>query len=233
MGMADVILKLVGDKSKFIEYKPDIINTGFPEKAREIVKVASQVDSRCRIFGAETHKYKFNPVASMEKVIDFEKKYNIKLPEAYVSFLTQVGNGGAAPEYGLYSLEHIEQYESEYLLQDDSDEVFIDKNLTPEKWSQTVRKLNETDDDEAYILLMRKIMKGAVVIGSQGCTFDNLLMCSGSQAGKIVYWDWNMIEDYPPIFSDKTFEEWYLEYFHKIIVDDTHKITSKIKGVNK
>ena len=206
MGMADVILKLVGDKSKFIEYKPDIANASFPEKAREIVKIASQVDSRHNIFGSEKHKYKFNPVASMERVRSFEEKYNIKLPEAYVSFFTQVGNGGAGPEYGLYSLEHIEQYESEYLLQDDSDEIFIDKNLTLEKWNSTVRKLDEIDDDETYDSMMRRIMKGAVVIGTRGCTYDNLLMCSGSQAGKIVYWDWNMLEDYPPIFSDKTFE---------------------------
>lgn len=44
----------------------------------------------------------------------FEARYNVKLPPEYVFFITQVGNGGAGPYYGLYPLEKLAVY-TEYL----------------------------------------------------------------------------------------------------------------------
>ena len=74
---------------------------------RELVRRAGQVDRQYKVFGAERHKYRLNPTVSPEEVARFEAKYHVKLPEEYVFFLTQVGNGGAGPYYGLYPLETV------------------------------------------------------------------------------------------------------------------------------
>lgn len=111
-------------------------------------------------------------------------------------------------------------------------EVFIDKNLTLEKWNSAVEELEKTDGDAAYETLMRKMLSGALVIGTQGCTVDTLLMCGGSEYGKIVYIDWNLDMDNPPMITGFTFEKWILTYFHKIAVNDLYSDPhSKIKAV--
>lgn len=65
-------------------------------------------------FGSKKHKYKLNPVISETKVLEVEKKYNFKLPEDYFWFITNVGNGGAGPYYGLekFKIEDVEYLES-------------------------------------------------------------------------------------------------------------------------
>lgn len=63
------------------------------------------IDTSHKIFGSSTHKYRLNPTKSESELLDFEKKYNIKLPLPYRDFLKHIGNGGAGPYYGLQPLE--------------------------------------------------------------------------------------------------------------------------------
>lgn len=56
-------------------------------------------------FGSKTHKYQLNPKLTEEELLDFEKKEGIELPKSYRDYLKNIGNGGAGPAYGLYSLE--------------------------------------------------------------------------------------------------------------------------------
>ena len=62
------------------------------------------LDKNYRIFGADTHKYILNDTLSEAEIIEFEKNFNIKLPEGYSDFIQFIGNGGAGPFYGLQSL---------------------------------------------------------------------------------------------------------------------------------
>lgn len=192
---------------------------------RELVREAAKTDKNCEIFGSKQHKYRLNPVASLEKIREFEQRYHIKLPEEYVFFLTKVGNGGAGPYYGLYSLEQLDRY-NEYLDNSGADDsltqyTFINKNMTIEEWNT---KIEELEDDDKYDFVMNQICNGVLVIGTQGCTYDNLLMCSGSETGKIVYIDWNLDAGYPPFFTGISFLDWYETYFREIIAN--HKVTS-------
>ena len=41
-----------------------------------------------------------------------------------------------------------------------------------------------------------------LVIGTQGCTYDTVLMCRGSERGKIVYIDWNLEPEYGPFLPE-------------------------------
>lgn len=62
-------------------------------------------DKRFSIFGASNHKYRFNPRLSDDQICLFEQRYEITLPKGYRTFLTEIGNGGAGPYYGLETLE--------------------------------------------------------------------------------------------------------------------------------
>lgn len=77
------------------------------EKVVDVLKKAKKIDKELNVFGASSHKYKLNPVTTIEKVEEFEEKYGIKLPKEYVNFLTKIGNGGAGPDYGLFPLERV------------------------------------------------------------------------------------------------------------------------------
>ena len=70
----------------------------------KLQKLAS-IDTKLQLFGASTHKYNLQPTLTTQAVQAFEALHNVSLPEGYAAFLTQVGNGGAGPFYGLKPLE--------------------------------------------------------------------------------------------------------------------------------
>ena len=67
-----------------------------------------ELDRDFEEFGSEYHQYIFNAVVPLSRVREFENRCEIKLPQGYVDFLTQVGNGGAGMAYGFYSIEELE-----------------------------------------------------------------------------------------------------------------------------
>ncbi len=48
---------------------------------------------------------KLNPPLPKEELAFFEKYLKVKLPDEYKQFLTEVGNGGAGPFYGILPLD--------------------------------------------------------------------------------------------------------------------------------
>lgn len=184
----------------------------FIEEVKYWVSKAREADLELKVFGASTHKYQFGSRASMADVRAFEQKHGLKLPENYVRVLTELGSG-AGPYYGLYPLSRLGNDYSEHI---GSDVTFLDASLTPIIWKQAMQELEQTNDDEEYDETVRKIVANAVIIGTQGCTYDTILMCGGSENGKIIYIDWNLDKGTPPKFTHMTFEEWYLVYFREV-----------------
>ncbi len=191
----------------------------FIQELKYWMEKAREADPKFQVFGSETHKYRFEKPVSLEKVRAFEEKHRMKLPENYVRVLTELGNGGAGPYYGLHSLEKLYGvgYTDEFW--GDAEETFIDASLTLEAWkawNEMMRKLDLEADDAVYENMVEKVAANALVIGTQGCTYDCLLMCGGSEQGKIVYFDENLEEDAKPIFTHMTFEEWMLGFFKEV-----------------
>lgn len=62
------------------------------------------LDRGYELFGAANHRYQLGPRADQETISVFEVEHGVRLPEDYRSFLTEVGNGGAGPCYGLLPL---------------------------------------------------------------------------------------------------------------------------------
>ena len=183
---------------------------------KKLVRYAGEVDSERAVFGSSSHQYLLNPVISLGEVSAYEEKYNVDLPEEYKFFLTKVGNGGAGPYYGLYPLEKLPVYH-EYIAESGKT-AWIDETLTRDIWAEQMKEL-KSSDDPAYDRIMQKIVGGLNVIGTQGCTFDHLLMNSGSEKGRIVYIDWNLLPENVPRLTGLTFLDWYEQFFREIIND--------------
>jgi hypothetical protein len=60
-----------------------------------------QTDRHRRVFGSGSHLYKLNPPLAVPVVAGFEARYGISLPGDYRSFITEIGDGGAGPSYGV------------------------------------------------------------------------------------------------------------------------------------
>lgn len=217
--MFKIFKKLCNEKRVNLEeFTGERMSLAHAEYIKLLVKRAGEIDKTREVFGASKHQYKLNPVVSMDNICKFESKYNIKLPEEYVFFLTMIGNGGAGPYYGLYMLENTNLH-NEYP-ESISKQAFINKDLTKEMWKIMMDKLEESDDDQ-YDEIMEQVYAGLTIIGTQGCTYDNLLMINGSEEGKIVYIDWNLEPEYGPYFTHMTFLEWYENYFREIILGNS------------
>lgn len=71
------------------------------EEILEILNEAQRIDEKCEMFGASRHKYLLNPPIRKSFVRQVEERYGFKLPEDYFRFITEVGDGGAGPDYGI------------------------------------------------------------------------------------------------------------------------------------
>ena len=80
----------------------------FPlEELKEGLLKAREADKHLKYFGASSHKYQWNPPASLSEIEAFEQRIGTTLPEEYREFLLKAGNGGAGPYYGLFSIEEV------------------------------------------------------------------------------------------------------------------------------
>ncbi|MCA9068587.1 MAG: hypothetical protein KDA84_06675, partial [Planctomycetaceae bacterium] len=59
-------------------------------------------DPNLKVFGSRIHQYQLNPPLPITEVDEFESKYDITFPLDYRVFITEIGNGGAGPYYGLF-----------------------------------------------------------------------------------------------------------------------------------
>ncbi|MCM1132455.1 MAG: SMI1/KNR4 family protein [Ruminococcus flavefaciens] len=188
----------------------------FPERIKKLAELAGEADKNCEVFGSGKYKYTFNLPAKIAGVRKFEEKYNIRIPADFVEYLTEVGNGGAGVDYGVYSLQDMDVFNEGHLLDNDYDKTIFDYDNYEEVWKNLITEMDKTDDDEIY----KQLTNGWLVIGTSGCTYDYILICKGNNYGKIAIVDWNMeAENYPKILAN-SFESWIENYFTKIIEGD-------------
>ena len=60
-----------------------------------------EYDPEFEIFGAGKHRYRLLPTAAEADVAAFEALIGVALPADYRTFITQLGDGGAGPYYGV------------------------------------------------------------------------------------------------------------------------------------
>ncbi|NGZ76935.1 HEAT repeat domain-containing protein [Saccharibacillus alkalitolerans] len=177
------------------------------------VPLASRKDNLRKVFGASSHKYALKEPLSPETVEAFERKHGISLPQELTDFLTLVGNGGAGPHYGIYPLEEMEE-ESARL----AEPCLLRPDFTLDEWRQLDARCEEQaeeEDDQAYAAAGERMFQGTLCIGTQGCTYDTVLVLNGPYRGRIAYID----RDYQqPFFTyEENFLNWYERWLDELL----------------
>ncbi len=198
------------------------------ERIKIKLRLAKNTDSFLEVFGASSHKYILNKPIKNQSINDFENKYNIKLPEAYKKFLTEIGNGGleypntvvsnsaAGPDYGIFRLGHEHHFIVKPSLKYLERKPFFDENMKEDEWEKVYDRMDDNISDEDYDIEVAKAYSGILNIGFSGCSGYLGIILTGENKGRIVH-TYDEIE-YCPHFSKETnFLDWYENWLDEII----------------
>ncbi len=210
--------------------------SSFAVKLIEVVRRARELDTDLRAFGADKHQYQFHPVTALSIVRDFEKRHQISFPQGYVDYLTQVGDGGAGPDLGLYSLDEVEynnytdHCETSCSLEHvkarsnyhtipytiEGMEPLVTSELDEDKWFAWYEALGSAcANGMNFRKKATELYNGLVEIGAMGGTNAIYLICEGDLRGKLCAFTLD-IDDRVHIF-DISFEDWMLNHFQRIV----------------
>lgn len=176
----------------------------------------AQADKEYDIFGADSHRYKLEPVRTPEEIRQFEAAWRIELPQDYRAFLLQAGAGGAGPYYGLEKPEDGVYADLDYkdLLNDVSGEFPF-----TEEWNPDVDWYDDDVSEEQIAELEKQYFSpeksaGMLRISNFGCGVTINLIVKGQSCGEIWVDDRaNSNGIYPDhYFANKarlTFLDWY------------------------
>jgi len=204
----------------------------FVTMARELLSRLEREDPNRKIFGAASHRYQLNPAIDVEALARREQELGITLPSPYRAFLTELGNGGAGPSYGVFPFEggDSEDYtkygnlaqpyaytraHNPTGLIDDGEDEDDDDDDDDENDEDPKQRYWEAFDD-----------RGALYICHHGCGSRSMLIVSGPARGQV--WSDNVADDggYSPKLdahgSVCTFASWYLAWLEQSLA----KLTS-------
>lgn len=171
----------------------------FPiEELRSLLDKARATDANLKQFGAEHHKYQWNPPASLKEIEAFERETGISLPDGYRNFLLQAGNGGAGPFYGLFSLEQVKGWLSWQV--EPGETPYLALGTDPD----SLKDLGDRDHDWR---------RGCIPIESQGDTYFTYLLVAGPDRGRVVYIEYERSWIFFPREPD--FLSWYIRWLRE------------------
>lgn len=179
-----------------------------------------------RVFGSGVHAFQLNPPLGEAEVSAFEVAHRVTLPNDYRGFLTEAGNGGAGPYYGLFRLGEMD--DGPWREGDGFVGVLAEPFPHVGPWNDLTGR-PEFDDSRADDLesedehgerldaweaeYFRTVnVNGAVPICHLGCAQRQWLVVTGPEAGNV--WDDRRVDHdgLRPVVSDRrrvSFLEWY------------------------
>ena len=197
------------------------------EEVLAILNAARRIDENCEMFGASKHRYLLNPPIRKSFVRGVEERYGFKLPEDYFDFITEVGDGGAGPDYGITPFVELvqkgqntraEAYAADYrrslakeftprsMRTDEVDEYAIVTKEYYEKNPEQYFVYDKFDDDNLCIT------NGFFVLGTHGCQWDFGMVVSGERRGQIF----DMDNEGAYGFAAYSFAEFYQNWLDRI-----------------
>ncbi|RJX39915.1 SMI1/KNR4 family protein [Paenibacillus pinisoli] len=192
--------------------------TGAADRIKIKLEEAKRKDKALSVFGASSHKYNVSQQLDANVLSEWEAKHGVALPEPYKRFLTEVGNGGAGPYYGIYSIEKAASYTESHAL---AASCVLYPGMAKEEWNQLIEPLTSDEDisDEEYDAARDRVLGGMLCIGTQGCEYDMYLVLNGEYRGRVVYTS-DFHPDYPFFFVyEDSFLDWYERWLDEIILD--------------
>lgn len=186
-----------------------------------------RIDPKCHISGSIYHRWRFGETVNMQQIREFERDMNVKLPEMFVRYLTELGNGGAGPDYGIYSLDEMRK-RNLFIAERADLPVMLDHSLSDKQWTDFAYKykiledkifgMEEEDDrvEKEYDDMIPQMISGGIIIGTLGCSMYSLLMCRGAARGEIFTVDFDYVDQ---LRSEPTchgkFEDWIIRKMKK------------------
>lgn len=191
--------------------------------------------TRSAIFGADSHNFGLNPRLSEADAQAFEQDHHIVLPSDYRQFLTDIGNGGAGPFYGLFPLATMDDGMSfrQWKENDGLVGVVSQSFLITQEWNDLtgmpgpeLANQNESEYEEQMELFEKKywsatLLNGAIPICHEGCALRIWLVVSGDQSGYL--WE-DRRSEYGGLRrlrlsdgSPASFARWYEEWLNECL----------------
>ena len=190
-------------------------------------------DPRREVFGSGSHDYKLNPPLPASVIEAFEGRHGVSLPEDYRRFITEIGDGGAGPCYGVLPFgkdDDDRDWEGGGLVGDPSrpfphttswnlPESFWDGEPDPPPGTppEEEDRLMEAWDRELEAHYWDPaIMDGAIPICHLGCALRQWLVIHGPQRGFV--WNDDRADNggISPLLGDSgepvTFSRWYMTW---------------------
>jgi hypothetical protein len=191
--------------------------------------------ARPAVFGANAHHWMQNEVLFKHEVVAFEQLHRVSLPFDYRHFLTNIGDGGVGPFYGVFPLGQMDDTGSNPLKPWREGDGFVGILSEPfplrEPWNDLSGKpANELLDsnEEEYERQLDLFetgywdssrMNGAIPICHMGCALRIWLVITGDEAGHL--WRDGRAEDagLSPLSTNDdlrlTFSVWYRNWLEE------------------
>lgn len=150
---------------------------------REKVATLDRLDSERRIFASRAHQYRLNPRLTLDQVKAVERRIGVRLPTQYRAFVTELGDGGPGPGYGVYSLEQALRGE-----------------WTPERLAALACPF-PTPTTVTQVQALPRLLPGLLSVCSVGCGGCYCLVLAGSERGRV--WVTNPDNDWSPAVNLK------------------------------
>lgn len=193
------------------------------EDVVKALEAAAEIDKDFKLFGASKHKYRLNAPVSVDFVRAAEEKYSFTLPEDYFRFITEIGDGGAGEDYGLYSFEEfitkdkypaVEKerqslklpFKIRPMTEEDKEDSALAEGYFEENREKCFFDARSTDDD------FDGFTGGFLVIMTRGCQYDVGLALNGEHRGQVFDIDYE--GDF--VLIANSFEEFYQSWLDKI-----------------
>lgn len=160
-------------------------------------------DRRRRLFGASEHRYELATCIGADALRAFEERHAIRLPEDYRAFLSELGNGGAGPFYGLFPLGLFDGSGAGPLEKWDGMEGIVGSlatpfplrepwNLPPERFEPPAAFASDEEEERWVEALDAECWRsdhvdGAFPICHHGCALRTYLVVSGPERGNVWY----------------------------------------------
>ena len=132
-----------------------------------------------------SHRYRLEDPIAPEDIQRFEAVHGITLPAEYRAFLTELGNGGAGPGYGIWPLGKGEDGP----LPDEMLQHLSDDFAHSTAWNDTslLDDASGAGPNPQSAYYDYSVIAGAIEIGTDGCGLYYLLVLSGPASGQVWY----------------------------------------------
>ena len=158
------------------------------------LRFLGEADRKRAIFGANGHEYKLRPCLLEGKIVEFEVRYSIRLPDDYRRFLMEVGNGGAGPYYGIHGLDELDETREDYWNDLSKPFPYRHQYEGPPDLLKAIKEADadESGDEDRRIELvdeywLQASRDGSINICEYGCNLRFLLIVNGSEFGRIWF----------------------------------------------